>query len=87
MCKKLNKNSQPFVKKMKKCPVPSGGIFLTHTVQLNQELTSLLSVVWFPLSKLGLASVSILKNSFFSFGLFLRNEQNSSFLSGFVKKN
>jgi len=34
VCKKSIKNSQPFVKKMKKCQVPWGGgdFFLTHTV-------------------------------------------------------
>jgi len=43
------KNSQSFVKKMKKCQVPLGGDFLTHTVQkklinvINAESTFIAS--------------------------------------------
>jgi len=42
MCvKKLIKNSQPFVKKMKKChSQPQGGDFLTETVQLVKSVVT-----------------------------------------------
>ena len=72
---------------MKKCPVPSGGIFFdSHcAIKSRTHITTQCCMVstlktWFGFSK-------YFEKVFFGFGLFLRNEQNSSFFEWFCQKN